>query len=244
MPVPHVQFTIRTLMIAAAIIAGLLALPDEWRVVAAALALPCLALVAARRLLLRGRRQLAGACFWVLAIGVNILFAVSCIAPEGYLLGLLVLVWLSTLLPTLAGFGATWATLATRDVAAARRSPSRIWLSVIALTVMPAATAWTVWPLRVAFLAARPALDRLADRVAAGRAPASPRWAGPFQVLRSAVDPATGNVGLMIDPNPNGPTGFVRHGRRGTGPSDCFAPFRGDVLHVELADGWCYHEED
>jgi hypothetical protein len=53
------QFTIRSLMIAVVIVAGLLALPDELRGVAAVLSLPCLGLFTAWRLLLGGHRRLA-----------------------------------------------------------------------------------------------------------------------------------------------------------------------------------------
>jgi hypothetical protein len=65
------QFTIRSLMIAVVIVAGLLARPDELRGVAAVLSLPCLGLFTAWRLLLGGHRRLAATCFWSLAIPVN-----------------------------------------------------------------------------------------------------------------------------------------------------------------------------
>ncbi len=74
---------------------------------------------------------------------------------------------------------------------------------------------------------ARPARDRLANQVAATPVASVPRWLGPFRVARSAVDPASGNVGLMIDPNPGGPTGLVRI-RPGT-PPDRTGPFGWDA---------------
>jgi hypothetical protein len=53
-------FTIRGLMIAVVIVAGMLALPAGWLEVAAVLSLPCLALFAAWRLLLGGPGDAAG----------------------------------------------------------------------------------------------------------------------------------------------------------------------------------------
>jgi hypothetical protein len=110
---------------------------------------------------------------------------------------------------TIGALGEAWARSATRGGAAPRRSPPTAWLSVIALCLLPV-TLWTFWPLRLAFLTVRPALDRLADQIAAGKAAGFPQWVGPFRVACSAVDPVSGNVGLMIVPNPNGPMGLVR----------------------------------
>jgi hypothetical protein len=244
---PTLRFTIRGFMIAVLVIAVLLALPGEWRVAVATLSpllLPCLAVVTAQRLLLRGRRRPAGICFWVPAVLVNLLFAVLCIDPGSLLPAVLFLVGVCVVMPTLAGFGVAWAILATRIGVAARRSPAVAWLSVIVLAVMPVATAWTLWPFRLVFLTAKPSMERLANQVASGKAVGSPRWVGPFRVAGSAVDPATGNVALLIDPNPNGPTGFIRDMGGRSVPYDCFRPIRGDWLHVDLGGGWCYHEED
>jgi hypothetical protein len=63
-----------------------------------------------------------------------------------------------------------------------------------------------------------------------------------FRLAGSAVEPATGNVGLMIEPNPDGPTGLVR-----ASPGNFqnrAGPFRGDILYVDLGWGWDYREED
>lgn len=145
-------------------------------------------------------------------------------------------------MPTVAAFGAAWAILATRRGEVPRRSPPSAWLSVAVLTVMPLATLWTLWPLHLAFLTARPTLERLADQVAAGQAVGFPQRVGLFRVAGSAVDPISGNVGLMIDPNANGPTGFVRV-LPGTSPNRR-GPFGCDDLDVDLGWGWEYREED
>jgi len=229
-------------MIGVAAVAGLLALPTGTAVIVIALSLMCLALIGARWLVFRGQRHLAAFGFWVPATLTNVLYAAASVAPDIYLLTALFLGWLVVIVPTIGGLGAAWATLATSERAVPRRSPPTAWLPVIVLSVMPLATLWTFWPLHLGFLAARPTLERLADRVAAGQAVGFPQRVGLFRVAGSAVDPITGNVGLIIDPNPNGPTGFVRvrpgaYRNRG-------GPFGWDDLDVTLGWGWEYREED
>jgi hypothetical protein len=84
----------------------------------------------------------------------------------------------------------------------------------------------------VAFLAFKPALDQVADQVAGGKAAGFPQWVGPFRVAHAAVDPESGNVGLMIDANPNGPTGLVRV--QPGHPPNRVGPFGWDDLRVGL----------
>lgn len=237
-----IRFTIRSMMIAVLVVASLLALPGGWGVIVMALALPCLATIGSQWLVFRGHRHLATICFWVPAILSNALFAAFCVSPEVYFLGSVLLVWLVFIMPATAVFGVGWIMLATRKGVLSRGVLPAAWLMVIALTVMPLATVWTLWPLRLAFLTVRPALERLADQVATGQAAGFPQWAGPFRVARSAVDPVSGNVGLMIDPNPNGPTGLVRV-RPGI-PSNRIGPFGWDDLLVDLGWDWEYREED
>ena len=242
---PRMRFTIRNLMIAVMVVAGLLALPSGWRELAALIATVGITLLGSRRMLAAGRKHLAGSCFWALAISANVLYAAGCIVPSAYLPELLCLGWFFFLLPPLAGLGSAWAILAARDVTADRPRRSGAWAWVVALTLMPPATALTLWPFRLTVLAAWPALDRLADRVAAGQAVTYPVTVGPFRIAASAVDPASGNVGLMIDPDPNGPTAFIRgKGMPGSGPFRCYRPVRGDTLDIRLGNGWCYHIED
>ncbi|MFI5454209.1 MAG: hypothetical protein ACHRXM_02040 [Isosphaerales bacterium] len=152
MRLPHVRFTIRSLMIAVAIVAGLLSLPTGWAVIVIALSLPCLALIGARWLVLRGYRRVSAFGFCVFATLINVLYAASCIAPDVYVfipffLGLVIVG------PTIGGIGAAWATLATREGAVPRRSPLAAWWSVIAVSVTPLVTLWTLWPLHLAFAA-------------------------------------------------------------------------------------------
>ena len=237
------QFTIRSLMIAVVIVAGLLARPDELRGVAAVLSLPCLGLFTAWRLLLGGHRRLAATCFWSLAIPVNVLYLALCAVP-GMLSVALFFIWLFVIMPMLVGFGAVWSVLVARRGRVTHHSRQSAWMWVIALAVMPGVTAWTVWPFRLRFLTARSALERVADQIAAGQAVSFPQTAGTFRLAASRFDSETGGVALLIDPNPNGPSGFVRHNGALAGLYGCHRPIRGDWWHVGLGGGWCYHEED
>jgi hypothetical protein len=239
-PLPAWRFKIRSFMIAVAILAGLFALPVGLREVAALLLIPCLALFTAWRLLVGGYRRLAAIGFWGLAIPANVLFAALCASP-GMISGALFMMWLIVIMPTLAGFGATWVILATRGKLVAHPSRQLAWMTVIALAIMPGVTAWTVWPFRLEFLIARSALERAADQVAAGQAVSFPLSVGPFRLTASRFDSQTGGVALLTDPSPSG---FVRHKISLPGPYGCFDPIRGDWWHVGLGGGWCYHEED
>lgn len=85
----RVRFTIRSLMIAVVVVAGLLMLPVVWGVIGLALSLPGLAVLGAHWLVFRGHRHLVAVFFWVLASLINVLYAAACICPDVYLLGLL-----------------------------------------------------------------------------------------------------------------------------------------------------------
>ncbi len=63
-------------------------------------------------------------------------------------------------------------------------------ISVVVLTMLPMLTQVTLWPLHVAFLTARPALDILADQVAAGKPVSFPQQAGVYRVRREPSIPS------------------------------------------------------
>jgi hypothetical protein len=244
MPLSHFRFTIRSLMIAVVVVAGLLSLRNVWTVIVIALSLSGLALIVAQWLISRGHRQFTSAFFWVPASLTNALYAAACIRPDVYLLIWLFLGWLLIVLPMIAAFGPAWVILATRKGVVPRRRPLFAWLAVAVLSVLPAVTLWTLWPLHTAFLTARPALDRLADRCAAGQAVSYSQRVGLFRIGGAAVDPMSGNVGLMVDPNPNGPTGFVRVCPGPSPKPNRTGPFAWDDLDVYLGWRWEYREED
>ena len=161
-----------------------------------------------------------------------------------FLLIFMSLGWVFIAIPSIGGFGAAWANLATREDAVPRRSPPRVWLAVTggvrhaARHVVDPVAAPSGLPGREAVR-----LQPMADQVEAGQAPGFPRRAFVFSVAASALDGSSGNVSLMIDPNPKRPTGFVRVGP-GTPPESRFQLIRGDELEVYLGGGWWYLEED
>jgi hypothetical protein len=232
--------TPRKFLLSDAVVAGVLAL-SRWPGWSLIVMVPLnLVLAAMLRQRFRGLRRVAARGFGMVATVANIGCAVLCISHLNLYGGVLMFaVWFLTF-PFILGLGAAWATEATRCEAVPRRSPRLAWPMVLVLAFLPLTMLVTAWPLRLAFLASRPALDRLADRVAGGQAPGLPIWAGVFRVVGSVVDPVTGNVGLIIDPAPSGRSGFVRlarGGRRG-------GPFYNLNFDLFLGDRWWYECED
>jgi hypothetical protein len=229
-------------MIAVVIVAGLFTLRGEYALIVLACSLMCVGVIGAQWLVYRGHRRVAAFAFWSFATLTNVVYAAMCVAPDIWLLIPLFRGWLFVIVPTVGSLGAAWVRLATRQVDAPRRSVPAMWASVIAACLLPLVTLWTLWPLHLAFITAKPALERLADQVAAGQTAGFPRWVGAFRVARAAVDPVSGNVGLMLDPKPNGQTGLVRV--RAVIPANRNGPIRWDDLLVNLGSGWEYREED
>jgi hypothetical protein len=150
--------------------------------------------------------------------------------------------WFLMFSPVIGRFGVSWALLATRETAVPRRSPGSAWAAAVGLTLLPALTVISLWPLHLGFALARPAMNRLADQAAAGKLVVFPQRAGPFRVLRAVIDPISGQVGLMVEPNPSRPTGFVRV--PGEEPPNVRRPIIGTELHMGLGGGWSYREDD
>ena len=194
---------------------------------------------------LRGRRRRAAWSFGITSLATSASVASLSIYALNIwgMLGM----FLASLfgIPLTLGFGAAWAETSTRPDAAPRRSPIPAWALVLVLGTLPITILLTLWPFHLAFLASRPAMDRLADRIAGGQRIASPEWAGLFRVVATAVDPSSGNIGLIIHPDPSGRSGFVRVGaalRAPTGrPS---GPFYNLYFDLELCDEWRYECED
>ena len=86
-------------------------------------------------------------------------------------------------------------------------------------------------------------MERLADRVASGQVLGGPEWAGMVYVVGSAVDSAKGNVGLIVNSEPSGRSGFVRVGP-GIRPDQNDGPFYNLNLNEHLGGRWWYQDED
>jgi hypothetical protein len=229
-------------MVAIAVVAGILALLmwTGWPLVA--IVAFDLIPAAILRSIVRGFRRLAAWGFGVVAAASNLFcFFLGIHALNLGGLVLLLLDWFLSF-PFILGLGAAWAAEATRRDAVPRRSPMAVWLMVVVLAFLPLTMLLNGWPLRLAFLVSRPDFDRLADRVAGGETPSLPTWAGVFRVVGSAVDPATGNVGLITNADRSGRSGFVRI-RPGAGGRRR-GPFYNLNLDLALGAGWWYECED
>jgi hypothetical protein len=196
--------------------------------------LPVLALVLE---VLRGHPRLST---WVL-VASSVLANSSIALIFAYLYslaGLFLMFFVSTLLvPVVIGSGIAWAKSRT---ATRRISRSTAWVIVWFLGLLPISMMGTHWPLHLAFALSRPAMDRLADRVASGETLTSPEWAGLYRVVAVKKEPSNGNVALIIDDDPAGRSAFVRFG-------DSLSPF-GPMINLNfnesVGDRWFYQNED
>ena len=242
---PRVRFTIWNLMIVVAAVAGLLAASRSPIGLFVAFGLAYLALIGVLWWMFHGFRRVSALCFGFVAALSNVATVGLCIYRLGNVGVFLMLLVCLLAFPLVFSAGAAWATTATRPEARSHRSPIWAWPLVVALGILPLTMLLTFWPLRLAFLASAPALDGLADRVAAGQGVTSPEWAGLFRVVGSAVEPSNGNVGLIIDPDPSGCAGFVRVGASpGLPVGRSGGPFYNLNLDMRLGDRWRYVCED
>ena len=239
---PRARFTILSLMMAVAAVAILLAAADGLRGIVLVLAVTFLALFGVRWVLLQDQREIASLGFWVLVVFANVLYAAACIVPTSTYFGILFLLWFVMIMPAIFGQGMDWVKRSTHGKSVPNRTGHPALLLVMFLAMFPGVTLLTYWPLHLAFLVARPRLENLADRVDAGSAVVAPVRVGYFQIVDSAVDPLSGNVGLITNPVRHGRTGLVRV-RPGT-PPDARGPIAGSRLDVSLGGGWRYRQQD
>ncbi len=240
------RFTLKTVMLSIALAAGFLTLYVRYLATYIPLwllAIPCLILLVGCCLWFWRCRRIVAIGFGGLSVLSNGLYVVASIYPDYMLIPLLNIAWMLVLLPSIGALGLAWTKLATNDHAVRRRLPFISSALVIVVAIMPAVTISTLWPLHLTFLAFRPSLERLADRVEAGHMIVSPHWVGPFRLSESAVGSDLKTVGLFIDPNPGGRTGFVRvHSE--TPEVHRFDLLIGTDTNVELGRGWSYRQDD
>jgi hypothetical protein len=237
------RFTIRSLMIAVAAVAGLLALALSPNGIAIAFGLLYLSLVGIVWLEFRDKKKRAARYFGIASAVAIVGCAVLCI----YFLNfggrvLMFIVWFFTF-PVILGAGGAWATAATRPTSRPRRSPFLAGPLVMVAAFAPLSMILTSWPLRLAFLASRPAMERLANRVADGERPSQPEWAGLFRVIGTDVQSKKGNIGLIIVADSTGRSGFVWLGP-GVAEQDTHGPFYNLDLDIHLGGRWFYQCED
>jgi hypothetical protein len=230
------------MMLAVLVAAGLLGLTrTELGFVLTTVALLIAIITVSVWLLTRRRRRLALAC-WITTVAlVNISVGLSCIYAPRMLDGAFTLLATLITTPIALGLGAAWAQSATSPDAVPRRSLPFAWFRVLILaTLLP--TMFTHWPHRLAFLASRPSLNRLADRVSAGQLIQQPEWAGLFWIVGSDLDLKNGNIALITDLNPGGRSGLVRLGTNN--PTNPLGPLVNLSTDEALDGRWRCQEED
>jgi hypothetical protein len=244
MPVTYPRFTIRSLMVTVAVAAGVCAL---YRLTGGlGLVLVWLGLLYFGEIgifwwMFRGFRRLSALCMGITSGLANIICCLVCVyVPRvDYLMPL---IWLMSL-PVVLGAGSAWAVTATRRNAYRRRSPWIAWPLMIGIAVAPLTMVFTLWPLRIAYWISRPAMERLADQIAAGRILPHPEWAGVIHVAGSAVDPAKGNLALIVAADYAGRSAFVRVSPR-VSPEQDDAPLYNRSLNERLGGRWSFQRED
>lgn len=191
----------------------------------------------------RGIREspgLAGLVFTLVGAAVNVLCIAFSVFPYG-LTGLLfvALTWFLGL-PLITGPGCIWARQPAPATAGLRRSPYFRWAMVVVVCLAPLSIFVSPWPFQLAFLASRPALERLADAVSEGQPVQFPARAGLFHIAVAVVDRASGNVALLDDSSPGRRSGFVR-----PAPGSVSAgPLTNLQFHARLTHRWWYGVED
>ncbi len=241
----RLQFTIGSLMIGVLLVGVLLTLFRVENVlvfiIPVVVLFPLVAVLAWQ--MVRHQRGWAEWCFWSSAITVNVVVAALC-AFFWNMGAMAVIFGLSYFgIPMILGFGAARAGLVSHCKATSNRWEFFPWAIVLVMGFASPTMILTNWPLRLAFLVSRPAFDRLADRVASGMVLRQPEWAGLYLVVGSAVDPATGNVGLVINPDPSGRSGFLRLGKDVT-PEHRQGPFYNFNTDLRMNTRWWYQDED
>lgn len=231
---------IQHLMILVALLAVLLAMPREWYGPSAMVLFPPACLLMAHRIVKRGYRQLAMIGFLVVGIAINVAYAVFCIMPDRYLLLALAIAWPILVAPAILGLGVPWTILSARGSPERRHANPVPGLLVLAMLVFPLLTLGTHWPLRLAFLAARPALARLARGGGYSSFQSAPQRAGLFRIREKHVD-GTGNDVLILDTYYLG-QGFMIHSRF-RAPAASVVSVNGPC-RVVLDDRWFYMDQE
>jgi hypothetical protein len=115
---------------------------------------------------------------------------------------------------------------------------------ILAIAALPLLLFRAEWPLRWAFNISAPGLEALADRVASGERPKWPILVGLFLIVRTEIEPHSGNVALIVGGDDSAWHGFVRAGSS-QGDSAPVGPLYnlGDSK-FHLRGRWWYELED
>jgi hypothetical protein len=143
--------------------------------------------------------------------------------------------------------------------------PSRTWIPTALLLVAVAVVAWvcrgaerrrwyqlallpvwlllfagiyrTSWPMKLSFAASTPALDRLAEQVAAGQTPSLPTSAGAYLIRAVETRPVSGGVAICLWTAPPD-IGFVQS------PAGVTPQVNHSWTHSQLSPRWHHFAAD
>jgi len=177
----------------------------------------------------------ATTAYVLVAVATNLIYAILCARPDFYVLTVLIL-GLILVIPLNFTVGGTWA-----EVAAGSRQGA--WVFVVLVALLPLLTLCTLWPLRLSFLIAKPALERMADEAVAGRSFQGLTTAGPFEIHAAVAHAEGRRVDLLTETNPNHPAGFVRLAHDAP---EGYIPgaVSGSNLYIQLLGPWSFRQED
>jgi hypothetical protein len=247
-PLPHAPdpprragLRLRTLLIAIAVFAVWLAVLQQTSsaVVAAAFLFGPLLLVLAVSTFraVRGRAGVARRVFVTLLVVVCVVVAVVDVQGPRFDLPLVFcFMGVCILTPVLLALGLA--------MAVPGRNQAYRWRAWLALPLagLPLVLLLSNAPFHVGFLVSRPALERMAEQVRAGRAIALPARAGLYPIRGVARSASNQTVGLLLTTRGNR-AGFVWHDRSaGAAPDQ--GPLMGVGIHLTLPGGWSFQEED
>ncbi len=235
------RLTIRSIMIAVAVCAGLLGVARAWGGGLAVLLFMSCVLLAVTWRLLAGRPRIAGWCFLLVWAATAMIGLISNVYLGKSVMVIYTGILVLLLIPLSWGAGCAWAKAVTCGRAARTWWRLAVWPLVLVAGIAPLSIPLSDWPFRLAFRVSKPALDRLADRVGAGQIAILPARAGVFRVIERALDPGTGNVALFVCVEPGLRMGFVR---LGAGSPSSRGPLHVFVHEMHMDGRWWYQEGD
>jgi len=215
MPAPRKRrWGIRDLMIAVAVAGGLFALLRNRRPLVIPLFLPCSLWVVGVPFLLAWafthfRRTAAMAMIGCLALSITyiILCDIHITKTPTFFLVAITLFFSA---PPCLGFAIAYEFGARRLDPNPRPGPKLAAISMLLVILLPIILFPGNVPLRIAFFVSRPALDRLADRVASGENVSFPVWAGVFRIVEARTTTNKNTVGLIVVASPGSSSGLIR----------------------------------
>jgi hypothetical protein len=200
-----------------------------------------MAAATARSLL--GKQGVSWWCFISGVTSANVISLLIIIFYQTFYGYIILFFSLILLVPTSIGSGVAWAAIRTAPTTINTRTAVFAWVLVFALGLMPLSMPYKNWPLRAAFFVSMSAMNRLADRVAARQIIRAPVRAGLFTVVDTAEDLSTGNVALILDPDPAGRTAFVRIGSLAQ-TERRLGPLYNLIAEEYMYGRWWYQQED